>query len=243
MSVRISRGIHRWLGFVIGLQILLWTVSGAFFAWNHIGSVRGEQFRREHPAVDLRLFDLVSADELLREPLFPVIAMNLRLMATIPVYEFELEPEPGKTVFELYDARNGELISPISKLKARAIALHDFNERTGIKSIRLIEEPIPAEYRRGPLPAWRIEFDHDSGTTIYVAANTGRITARRNHQWRAFDFLWMLHTMDFVNRDNFNHWVIKLVALLAVATVLSGYLLGFRTRRRRRKHQPSTGQS
>jgi hypothetical protein len=42
MQVRTLRKIHRYLGIVIGLQLLLWTGSGFYFALNPIERVRGE---------------------------------------------------------------------------------------------------------------------------------------------------------------------------------------------------------
>lgn len=57
---------------------------------------------------------------------------------------------------------------------------------------------------------------------IYVAANTGRVTARRNNAWRRFDFFWMLHTMDYQGRDDFNHILLIAFAGLGLAAVISG---------------------
>ena len=42
MQVRTYRKIHRYLGLVVGVQLLLWTGSGLFFALNPIEKVRGE---------------------------------------------------------------------------------------------------------------------------------------------------------------------------------------------------------
>ena len=41
------RNIHKYLSFFISLQLLLWTVSGIYFAFNKIENVRGEQYREE----------------------------------------------------------------------------------------------------------------------------------------------------------------------------------------------------
>ena len=39
------RKIHRYLSIFIAVQLLLWTVSGIYFAFNKIEMVRGEQYR------------------------------------------------------------------------------------------------------------------------------------------------------------------------------------------------------
>ena len=41
----IVRKTHKYLSFFISIQLLLWTVSGIYFAFNKIELVRGEQYR------------------------------------------------------------------------------------------------------------------------------------------------------------------------------------------------------
>ena len=41
----IIRKTHKYLSFFISVQLLLWTVSGIYFAFNKIELVRGEQYR------------------------------------------------------------------------------------------------------------------------------------------------------------------------------------------------------
>ena len=42
---KIIRLTHRYLSFFIAIQLLLWTVSGIYFAFNKIEEVRGELYR------------------------------------------------------------------------------------------------------------------------------------------------------------------------------------------------------
>ena len=41
------RAVHRWLGFFVGIQLFLWTVSGFYFSWHKIEKVRGEDLMSE----------------------------------------------------------------------------------------------------------------------------------------------------------------------------------------------------
>jgi uncharacterized iron-regulated membrane protein len=95
------------------------------------------------------------------------------------------------------------------------------------------------EYRGRPLPAWRVRFEHDSRTQIYVSANEAEVITHRNRGWRIFDTLWMLHTMDFLGRDDFNNPVLRGISIMALVMTLSGYLMWFRTRPRRRRSAPA----
>ena len=49
--------------------------------------------------------------------------------------------------------------------------------------------------------------------------------ARRNDDWRFFDFFWMLHIMDYKERENFNNPLLITVSIFALFTVLAGLLL------------------
>jgi uncharacterized iron-regulated membrane protein len=64
-----------------------------------------------------------------------------------------------------------------------------------------------------------------ANTVVYVDATTGDVTARRNEDWRTYDFFWSLHIMDYRGREDFNHWLIRGAAMLAMGTVLTGTIL------------------
>ena len=46
----IVRNTHKYLSFFISIQLLLWTISGIYFAFNKIENVRGEQYRASTPS-------------------------------------------------------------------------------------------------------------------------------------------------------------------------------------------------
>jgi uncharacterized iron-regulated membrane protein len=83
------------------------------------------------------------------------------------------------------------------------------------------------EYRQSPLPAWAVTMEHPTETTVYVAAEQGMVTKFRNNKWRTFDFLWMLHTMDYQGRDNFGNILLRLFSVIGLVTILSGFALYF----------------
>ena len=59
MMKNIVRNIHKYLSFLISLQLLSWTVLGIYFAFNKIELVRGEEYTlRKSYSVDLSEFDL-----------------------------------------------------------------------------------------------------------------------------------------------------------------------------------------
>ena len=40
------RTIHKYLGLIIGVQFLLWTISGLYFSWTDIDEIHGDNFRK-----------------------------------------------------------------------------------------------------------------------------------------------------------------------------------------------------
>lgn len=83
------------------------------------------------------------------------------------------------------------------------------------------------EYRESPLPAYAITFEHLSKTTVYVASELGTVQNFRNNKWRIFDFLWMMHTMDYLGRDNFENILLRIFSIFGLVTVISGFTLFF----------------
>ena len=41
------RKIHRYLGLIIGIQFLAWTISGVYFSWTNMDEIHGDHFRKE----------------------------------------------------------------------------------------------------------------------------------------------------------------------------------------------------
>ena len=40
---------HRYLGIILGIQFLFWTIGGLYFSWTSIESIRGEDIKNEKP--------------------------------------------------------------------------------------------------------------------------------------------------------------------------------------------------
>jgi len=69
-------------------------------------------------------------------------------------------------------------------------------------------------------PARASFYGRHSGT-----AEWGTVQSFRNNQWRVFDFLWMLHTMDYQGRDDFNNALLRAFSVFGLITIFSGFAL------------------
>lgn len=239
MQVRTIRKIHRWMGIVVGIQLLFWTGSGLFFALNPIERVRGETEKVDLPALPdgLVFVPPTQAIDELRQQRgeIEITAVILRPHLATAVYEIAYR-EGGLAGWALADPATGRLRSPVGRDEAVEIAMADFSGPVRLKSVtRLTMAEGGSEYRGKPLPAVRVELDHPLGTRIYVSEDRGVVTARRNDRWRLFDLFWMFHIMDYQERDDFNTIVLQAASTLGLITVLSGFVLAAVTSPRLRK--------
>ena len=76
-------------------------------------------------------------------------------------------------------------------------------------------------------------FSDNSRTSIYISVASGEILERRNDYWRIHDFFWMLHIMDYDQREDFNNLLVIGVALVSTWLGISGAALLITSLRRR----------
>lgn len=236
MKQRNWRKLHRYLGLIIGVQLFVWTLSGVIFSWMSMKTVRGEHLVR-HPSgepvgeLDTDVVARVLAAVAENGQLDGLRSMSIRTMLSRPVVEAAVLRDVNFE-YVLFDGRTGERLSPLDESTARRIAQHDFAEDVGVVSVERIDAVgSHSEYRNKDLPAYRVVLDHPTGPVIYVSAQRGMVTARRNNQWRMYDFFWMLHTMDYWGRDSFDTWLLRSVSVFGLATVVTGFVLGLLTSR------------
>lgn len=195
----------------------------------HIDIIHGDHFIREAEARPVRPSEIVSPVAVAKAA---PDAQHVRLawLLSRPVYIARTT-----SAELLFDARNGRQLPAPSRDEVRLLAEHWFTGPERLTRLELINE-IPGEIRGREPPLWRAEFDGWNKPTLYLSPVTGQLVSRRHELWRIFDFLWMLHIMDYATRDNVNNWLLRGFTLLAFTTALSGaWLLWFAFPRKRRK--------
>jgi hypothetical protein len=234
------RRIHRYLGVLLGIQFLFWTIGGLYFSWSNMDEIHGDfqkkappQYRADlafmSPSIPLsNLKSKVKIDSMLNIALIDVLGK--------PTYRMEFLHGGHHKMFQLADAQTGALRDPLSIEEATSLAKQQFNGEPKVKSIEEIKDVNGHhEYRENPLPAVAVSFEHPTATTIYVATEMGIVTKYRNDKWRIFDFLWMLHTMDYQSRDNIGNWLLRAFSVFGLFTICSGFTLFFVSSKRLKK--------
>ena len=211
------RKTHRYLGLFIGIQFLMWTISGLYFSWTDIDDIHGDQFKNLQ--YQPRAFQNLISPSQLNIP-DGIKTIEIRDINSIPYYWLNKK--------ELYNALNGKLKPEITEEEAVYVAKQYMKKDMRITTVeRITEVDKQHEYREKLLPAYVISYANDEALKAYVSVNDGKFQTIRHRSWRWFDFLWMTHTMDYEGRDNFNTIVLRAFSLLGLITVLSGFLLWY----------------
>lgn len=221
--------VHKWLALLVGVQIVFWVASGLFFTLFPIQQIRSENLIRPNQAQTIDTASLPSLAALRGDnnALPTKLTIERRTNRQVVVAEFADAPPA------LYDAATLQRLSPLSATQAISAARAHITLTSEPTGATLVTDES-AEYR-GALPAWRVQFP-DGGLAVYVAQNTGAVTARRSDLWRIYDTLWALHIMDWKNHEDFNHPLIIIVSLLALFSVIAGIvLIPYRIRFARRR--------
>jgi uncharacterized iron-regulated membrane protein len=215
---RLASFVHKWLALLVGVQIVFWVVSGLFFTLIPIQQIRSENLIRPAQAQAIDTATLASLGSLRgdQNALPTKLTIERRAIGQVVVAEF------GNQSPILFDANTLQRLSPFNAQQASAVARAHVTLVSEPTDVTLVTEES-AEYR-GALPAWRVQFP-DGGLSVYVAQNTGAVTARRSDLWRIYDTLWALHIMDWENHEDFNHPLIIIVTVITLLSVIAGIVL------------------
>lgn len=226
---RLASFVHKWLALLVGIQIVFWVVSGLFFTLFPIQQIRSENLIRPAQTQTIDTAAMASLTTLRGDQNAAPTKLTIerRAMGQVIVAEFADQP----TI--LFDANTLQRLSPLSAQQATAVARAHVTLTSTPTGAALVTEES-SEYR-GALPAWRVQFP-DGGLSVYVAENTGAVTARRSDLWRLYDTLWALHIMDWRNHEDFNHPLIIIVTVITLLSVIAGIvLIPYRIRFARRR--------
>lgn len=213
------RRLHKWVGLALGLQLVLWTVSGAAMALIDHRAVAGEHVVRRAQTRALR-GSPVPLSRVAAAVDGPITGLTLKPLLDQEVYEVRTPDGP-----RLVDAASGRRVIVDAEL-ARRIAQERYAGTGNVIGVTRLPRPnLETREREGPL--WRVHFDDSGDTAFYVSAVTGELLERRTNAYRIFDVFWMIHIMDYTHRRSFNHPLIWTLAGAAVWMSLTGFALLF----------------
>ena len=209
------RKTHKYLSILISIQLLLWTISGIYFAFNQIELVRGEQYRLPQAfSVDLSKVNLVLDS-------VKSIQVARRFGEEILI----VRKETGTEYLNL----EGVALEKLSREQAISI-VSSVTSLTPLVAEEINDPEPGSEYRGRNLPLFKVttQDQENEEINVYVDAISGQVVAIRSEQWRLWDLMWGLHIMDWEARDEINNWLLKLFSVLALISSLTGVFIFFR---------------
>ncbi|MDN3645059.1 PepSY domain-containing protein [Pontixanthobacter aestiaquae] len=216
---------HIWLGWLVAVPLLMWTISGLLMVSRPIEEVRGNHLRQpvEEQALPPDTNIAIALPEHSTQPVQSVatVMQNGAPITTITYMDGAIERFGG----------DGAKLPKTGEVAARAIVADRIVGGDKVVSSTFFEQDdVPNDFRR-PMDVWQVVLK--DGTHVYVSHDTGEIAAVRTRFWRVFDFMWGLHIMDLETRSKTHHPILIFFAALAAITVIFGSILMFRRRKKR----------
>ena len=205
-----------WLGWLIGLPMLFWTVSGLVMVARPIEEVRGTALLR-----DLAPISLAAPAVVPRLDGRGVASLTLEPRAAGPRWIIRFDGDLPAS--RLADPATGRLLAPLGAAEAVREVSARYTGNAKVERVTRVDPRVKLTELNSKLDGWRVAMN--DGTHFYVDGGSGEIVARRTRVWRIHDWMWGLHIMDLQGRSaTHNPWVVTF-SLLAVIMVLLALVL------------------
>lgn len=214
---------HIWLGWLIGVPLLLWTFSGLWMVARPIEEVRGTDLRAETATLGT-----LSAPVLPATTARPVEQISLVQRVDGPVWIVSFADGDARAA----SVTSGRMLPRIDAPLARRIADSSLINPPEVEGVSAFAADAPPLELRRERPSWQVRYA--GGLHVYVDALTGEVLAVRSDQWRWFDLMWGLHIMDLQSREDTHHPLLIGFAALGFIGSLMGTMLLFRRRKAKR---------
>lgn len=207
--------LHKWLALLVGIQLILWIVSGIVFSFINHDNVNGGFIYKANQSNHI-----VQAEnffELLKDYPGATEVSQITLLGK-SVYKLTID---NKVL--LLDTQSKKSIL-IGEELVKKIAERNYRGNGELVQVNLVNE-LSDENRAFVLPTWQLIYADEFDSHLYFSANTGEYQGVRTGSWRTFDFFMMLHFMDYGQRGDFNHALIIVATIILLLFSTSGMLL------------------
>lgn len=231
---------HRWLAYLVGVQLLAWMLGGLVFAWVPFQAwvKGGDAFVKPQQPLPAGWAQALSAAP--AGAAGPVL--SLRSVATAGGPALLLRRASGE---QWLAAAGGEL-PPADAASVGRYARSLYRGAGALAEVQRLDHVPPRlgivrelGERQG---VWRARFDDRLATRMYFDARSGEFLAVRNDAWVLYDFFWRLHVMDYSEGEDFNNSLLRASATAAFALLATGSVLVTLALRRAWRRRRDAGQ-
>ncbi|MCL5051512.1 2Fe-2S iron-sulfur cluster-binding protein [Aliidiomarina maris] len=209
--------LHRWTGLILLIQLLLWTVSGLYFALVDHHGMSGRQHYQPLQSEPLSQTQLTNISASWWDDLSGVTKVHSYTTQGLP--RVEVHHQDG---IRYLDGRDGSEWQTDQDF-AQQIAQASYSGPGSMVRATPIERTRELHDWRGQ--GFRIDFDDDLNTRVYVDRASGTVIDHRNTPWVVADWMFRLHFIDYTGGRNFNNLVAIAFAVMTLWFALSGFIL------------------
>jgi Na+-transporting NADH:ubiquinone oxidoreductase subunit F len=224
--MRVMHKLHKWASLVVGLQVLIWIVSGLFFSLMDNDKSRGQQYRQRSEAqINMHTDGLLPAKQILQQQSRP--SQSLALIERLDQPYYLLTHQKGLyphfvNQYSLVNAYSGET-QIIDNKMAGQLAQASYNGPGSAVAINQLSPPID-DLPKQQNALWQVNFNDSLNTSVYIEVGSGRVAGHSNDDKRFADFFFMLHFMDYAGAGHFNNWPVMFFAIVCLWLCLTGLL-------------------
>lgn len=225
-----ARKLHKWLGYLLALQIFAWLLGGLVMSAIPLAKVHGKHLAARQLDNPFQRQDYSASLDNIVAQISEPMRITYSHFLTTPI--IIVATSQGESSF---NGRTGQPLAAPTQQNIIANAQAHLLINAAVKhAIQLEASPREVGYKAN---LWQVQFDDRWSTTLYLSAINGQVISVRSTIWRIFDFFWMLHIMDYDEREDFNNPLLISFSATSVLFCITGILLLLQNLRlRRRKH-------
>jgi hypothetical protein len=218
---KLVRGFHKWLGILIVLQALVWSLSGLMMTLLPEEEVKGDKYLADG-----------YGDALVSEVWQGYNETITALLAQNDSYsEFSVSFLGNELTLGIISIDGSK---KIYSLNTGAPLVLDESKIRKIASGYLMGKPevlfaVKAESGlnnyQGPYPVWKVIVDNPVRSHLYIDTVTGKLLAHQTSYWRWHRYSYNLHLFDFMGAAQVNNLLLSAFAILMLLTAISGLTL------------------
>lgn len=223
-----ARKLHKWLGYLLALQIFAWLLGGLVMSAIPLEKVHGKHLAARQLDNLFKQQDYSASLDSIVAQINEPQQISYRHFLTTPT--IVVTSAQGESSF---NGRTGQLLAAPTQQNIIANAKAHLLIDATVKHITQLDVGSREVGYKANL--WQVQFDDLWNTTLYLSALNGQVITVRSTIWRIFDFFWMLHIMDYDEREDFNNPLLISFSATSVLFCITGMLLLFQNVRLRRR--------
>lgn len=231
-----SRRWHKRLSWIVGIQLAIWVIGGAFFAIVPFqGVIKGKDVVKVPEAATISEFVFSYPVSKIMETYPDANQITTQAKYNQGVYVVSLPT--GKKF--LNSETGSEIVIKPSKEDIIKSANQHYIGDAKMTSVKIITEPKIrlgiVDELFGKTGLWQVSFDDTWNSRLYFSAENGEFYRVRNDAWVMYDFFFRLHVMDYNTGEDFNNNLLRAFSILSIFVTITGIIMLIYSVRSRRK--------